>query len=168
MKKKILQLCCFSNHWGNGFEVENIDISEGKNVLDLDDNYGRDFDFILSAPPCTQFTKANNHNWVVYPELDVKIAKKCLEISLNSYKPFVLENPPGRIEKLIPALTNFRALTLNDIMTNKEWVLYSNTLLISSGLFRYRKGKSINNLTLQNRLEYPTYFIETLKQMLNL
>lgn len=162
---KVLQLCCFSNHWGQRFEVKNVDITNGDNVLDIDNMIGLDYDFILSAPPCTQFTKANQHNWELLPGTDIEIVKKCLLISEISGKPFVIENPPGRIEKLIPELVKYRQITLNDITTNKEWVLYSNMLLLKPFLKRYGR-KSISNLTKIKRLEYPPYFINYLKSQL--
>ncbi len=162
---KVLQLCMFTNHWGHEFEVESWDITNGKNVLDLDDDYGKNFDFVLSAPPCTQFTKANNHNWELVPGYDIEVVRKCLNISISAGVPFVLENPPGRIEKLIPELTQYRRLTLNDLHTNKEWILYSNIILFSPGISRYGK-KSINNFGKKKRLAYPPFFIEYLKTQL--
>jgi hypothetical protein len=157
---KILQLCCFTNHWPNTYHVESHDITNGKDVMNLPDEYGRDFDFILAAPPCTQFTKANCTKWELIPGTNLKIANKCFDICRKSGKNFVLENPPGRIEKLIPGLTQFRQLTLNDIHTNKEWVLYSNMLLLKPFTPRYGRS-SISNFGIKKRLAYPKYFINS-------
>lgn len=162
---KILQLCMFTNLWGKGFEVESWDIINGKDILDLAPGSVKNYDLILCAPPCTQFTKANQHNWVEYPEHDVMIAKHCLDLCEKSNSKFVIENPPGRIEKLVPGLKRYRVLTLNDKLTNKEWVLYSNMILLASPSKRYGK-KSISNLTKYNRLAYPQFFIDFLKQQL--
>ncbi|MHA7109351.1 hypothetical protein ACRTDU_04445 [Sunxiuqinia elliptica] len=163
-KLKILQLCMFTDHWGDEYEVESHDIINGSNVLNLPDDHGENFDFILSAPLCTQFTKANNHNWKAYPENDIAVVRKCLRISLMSHKPFVLENPPGRIETLIPELKYIRIFNLNDRDTNKEWILYGNVKIPFSPGTRYGK-KSINNLSKYNRLAYPPFFIEKMKEV---
>lgn len=162
---RILQLCMFTNHWGHGFDVESHDIENGKNVLDLDDDYGKNFDFVLGSPPCDQFTKANQHNWLELPSSHIEVAEKVFRICKKSGKPFVFENPPGRIVKLIPELGKYRVLTLNDTGTNKEWVLYSNQILFSPGVSRYGR-KSISNYGIKNRLAYPPFFIEYLKTQL--
>lgn len=164
---KILQLCCFSNKWKDSHDIENIDLSIGKDVFSLPNDYGKGFDFILAAPPCTQFTKANSSKWLEFPEDYVNIALKCFIICLESGKPWVLENPPGRITKFIEELKPYRMVTLSDIDTNKEWVLYSNILLTRPNNPRYGK-KSINNFGIVKRNEYPRYFYEYLEQQLNL
>lgn len=161
---RVLQLCMFTNHWGSDFDVESYDIRNGKNVLDLPDCYGNDFDFILSAPPCTQFTKVNNRNWLDNPFQDIEIVRKCLRISLLSHKPFVLENPPGRLTRLVPELEYIRLFNLNDLQTNKEWILYGNVKIPFSPGCRYGK-KTINNLTVTKRLAYPKFFIDRMKDI---
>lgn len=163
----ILQLCCFTNHWGSDCFVESIDLSKGRDVMYLPWDYARGFDFVLAAPPCTQFTKANWQNWVEYPSYDIAVAEKCLSLCLASNAKWVFENPPGRIEKLIPVLKQYRVLTLFDKVTNKEWVLYSNLLLLNPGLKRYGRS-SISNLTKHNRLAYPKWFVQYLAANLGL
>jgi hypothetical protein len=147
----ILQLCCFTNQWSDCHQVESIDIRFGKNVLDTPPDYGVNFDLVVSAPPCDQFTKAGSMFWKPYPWDYIQIAQKCLDVSLNSGKDWILENPPGRIEKFIPALTQFRRITWNCPEYNKEYVLYSNMLLLTPYTIRYGKGTSINNRTKKQR-----------------
>ena len=77
---KILQLCCVSNLWPSDYEVDSIDIKNGSDVLSLPRDYGKNYDLICSAPPCDQFTKANNHNWEIYPDYFVSVAKSCFDI----------------------------------------------------------------------------------------
>lgn len=166
-KYQVLQLCCFTNHWGSNFDVCSVDVKMGSDVLELDILCGSGYDFVLSAPPCTQFTKANQQNWVDYPSYDIRLAKRCLEISELSGRPWILENPPGRIEKLIPELTKYRRLTLFDITTNKEWVLYSNMLLFKPETKRYGR-KCVSNGSKNTRLAYPKYFIDFVKYQLYL
>jgi site-specific DNA-cytosine methylase len=154
----------FTNHWGSEFEVESHDIINGKDVFDLPDDYGKNYDFVLCAPPCTQFTKVNNHNWLLYPFEDIEIVRKCLRICLFSHKPFILENPPGRLTRLVPELEYIKLFNLNDITTNKEWILYGNVKIPFSPGVRYGR-KTINNLTRKNRLAYPPFFIEKMKEV---
>ena len=117
---KILQLCAFNNFWSPGHEVESWVIKFNKNVLDLPDHYGNSFDFIISAPPCDQFTKASSWKWEVYPDHFIKIANKCLTIQLQSNKPWVMESVPGRIETFIPELKYHRITSWRSPNTNKE------------------------------------------------
>lgn len=168
MKKlKILCLCIFSNKFSIDCDVTNYDISIGKEIFYCNDSEGKDYDLILAAPPCTQFTKANNKNWQEFPEKEINIVLKCLLICIKSKKPWILENPPGRIEKLIPELKQFRQITLSDKETNKEWVLYSNLPLTRPNNNRYGK-KSINNFGKIKRNEYPEYFYEYIESQIKL
>jgi hypothetical protein len=162
---RILQLCCFSNLWPTDYDVVNIDLSTGLNVLDLPFDYGKDFDFIISAPPCTQFTKANSSHWVENPLMDIAIVQHCLAISLLSGKPFILENPPGRLDKLLPVITKYRKICLSDIASNKEWVLYSNMKLIRPSNARYGKA-IVSSKSKRDKLIYPQYFIDYCNQQL--
>lgn len=157
---KILQLCCFTNLWSKNHYVESIDLRLGKNVFDIAPDYGKKFDLIVSAPPCDQFTKANAQNWVNNPSMYLSIAYKCFLISLNSNKYWILENPPGRIDKLIPELKPFRRVTWVCPQFNKEYVLYSNMLLLKAYTQRYGKGTSINNLTKKQREAWLPELVE--------
>lgn len=137
---KILQLCCFSNLWQPGHIVESVDLKLQTDVLYLPQDYGKKFDLVCAAPPCDQFTKANSSNWVVYPDQFIRIAKHCFDICRSTGALWFLENPPGRIETFIPALTKFRILTWSGSLTNKEYVLYSNFLIMPLFVPRYGKA----------------------------
>lgn len=156
---KILQLCCFTNLWPPHHEVTSIDLRNNCNVLNLPSNSGKDFDLVVAAPPCTQFTKANSPNWTVYPEEDVLIAEKCLEICQSTSSFWFLENPPGRIEEFIPALKQFRVLNWRGAFSNKEYILYSNFLIMAPTERRY--GKNHRPWTKQAREAWLPDMIQT-------
>ena len=160
----ILQLCCFTDLWHSMHEICSIDLKTGNNVLDLADDFGREFDLIVSAPPCTQFTKANSHAWSKNPELYIAIAKKCFTISILSGTFWLLENPPGRIETFIPALTSYRMLTWHGYRTNKEYVVYSNFLILSYGR-RYGK-QSVSNYSKRVAEKWQPDFIADIERSL--
>ena len=136
---KILQLCFVSDYWSKNHEVESWDIKTGKNVLDIPDYYGKNFDLIFASPPCDQFTKANSYNWCEYPRQFINIAQKCFDICIQSGNIWIFENPPGRIEKFIPALTKYRLVTWSGYLTNKEYILYGNILIMTVMNQRYGK-----------------------------
>lgn len=127
---RILQLCCFTDLWNSKHEVISIDIKNGIDIFSLSDYIGREFDFIVAAPPCDQFTVANNRNWLYNPKPFIDIAKKCYSICINSYTSWLLEQPPGRIEKFIPELKNYRIGTWQSQLTTKKHIIYSNMLFI--------------------------------------
>lgn len=164
---KILQLCCVSNLWPSEFQVDSIDIKTGSDVLLLPDDIGKKYDLICSAPPCDQFTKANNHNWEIYPDYFISVAEKCLSISINSGKYWFLENPPGRIEKLIPALKNYRLMTWQGTRTNKEYVIYGNFLIMSNKVKRYFKPGTINNYSKDKRELWQPDFIQDITRSIS-
>jgi len=159
---KILQLCFFSNLWPEHFEVTSIDIKFGLNVLDLSSDFGKEFDIIVAAPPCVQFTKANSLRWEVSPDYFILVASKCLSICCNSGKPWVFENPPGRIEYFLPALIKFRICTWHGYVTNKEYVVYSNMLLLFNYAPRYGKPGSVNNYSKTKRELWQSDFFNSL------
>jgi len=136
---KILQLCCFTNLWGPEHIVESIDIKHGRNIFTIPDDYGKNFDLVCAAPPCDQFTKANVTRWNSYPDHFIKIAKKCFKICRSTSGLWFLENPPGRIERFLPALTPFRTATWSGNCSNKEYVLYSNFIIFMNSVERYGK-----------------------------
>ena len=161
----ILQLCCFTDLWNSINEICSMDKKTGNDVLDLPDDFGKQFDLIVSAPPCTQFTKANNTRWLPYPELDIIIAKKCFDISIQSGALWLLENPPGRIETFLPGLTAYRMVTWSGLRTNKEYVLYSNFLILTSGP-RYGKPDSTLNLSKRQREKWQPDLIADIERSL--
>ena len=157
---KILQLCFFTNLWPSDQKVLSIDTKFGLNVLNLSNNFGRQFDLILSAPPCDQFTKANSLNWSLSPDYFISVAKKCFDISTASGKPWLLENPPGRIESFLPGLRQYRITTWSGTRSNKEYVVYSNYLLIYARSSRYGKPGSNSNFSKRQREKWTPEFYE--------
>lgn len=125
----IISLFDLSGSWSDpyreaGYEVIRIDIELGIDVLEWD--YKEEVDRervrgILAAPPCDKFTAASSQYWRKYDEngktdYAVSLVRKVFEIidwSSEGREEAVfwcLENPPGRIEKLIPELVGKRVL----------------------------------------------------------
>lgn len=128
---KVLQLCCFTNLWDpDKFEVESHDTKNGKDIFDLPDDYGSQFDIIIAAPPCRQFTVANTRNWEDFPELYIRIAEKCYSICNKSGKPWILENVIGRITTFLPQLKQYRIGTWKSTTTTKKHLVFSNCLIM--------------------------------------
>lgn len=161
---KILQLCCFTNLWPHDYQITSIDLRTGSDVLDQSLDLGKNYDYIVSAPPCDQFTKANSPNWVISPDYFIKVARRCLDISLRSSKPWLLENPPGRIETFLPELTQFRIGTWHGNITNKEYIIYSNHLFMLNYCPRYGKpGSVINKSKRQREMWQPDFVSDILR-----
>lgn len=164
---KVLGLCMFTDEFSFTHEFEFIDLSLGKDIFHLSNDYGQKSDLILGAFPCNQFTKANSSRWLKNPYINIAIALKCLVICEKSGKPWILENPPGRLERLIPAFSKYRQITLSDLTTNKEWVLYSNLPLTRPNNKRYGKA-CVSNGGIVKRNTYPKYYFQYIEQQLNL
>jgi len=162
---KILQLCFINNYWRADDYVESIDIKTGSNVLDLPNDYGKSFDLVIASPPCDQFTKANTLNWIEYPDYFISVAKKCFEICISSGNPWIYENPPGRIETFVPGLKQFRIATWHGSVTNKEYIVYSNQLIIFSPVKRYGKPGSVNNFSKRKREAWQKDFFEAIQSI---
>ena len=160
----VLQLCVFTNHWGEGYEVESWDLKNGRNVYDMDLYHGRNFDIICAAPPCDQFTRANCTRWDPYPSSYVELARHCLLICLASGRKWFLENPPGRITTFLPELIPYRAATWSGPYSNKEYVVYSNFLFLYSPVKRY--GKSVIPRNKLLREEWLPEFVQALRSSL--
>lgn len=163
---KILGLCMYTDLFSFPHSFESIDISLGRDVLSLPNDYGQSFDLIVAAPPCTQFTKANSSRWLINPDVAIAVAIKCLVLCIKSGRPWFIENPPGRLPRLIPAFLPYKRITLSDIHSNKEWVIYSNLPVSRPNNSRYGK-QSISNFGLVKRNTYPLYFFTYLEQQLN-
>ena len=164
---RILELCCFTNLFGTEYDVEAWDKRNKKDIFDIPDGYPGQFDLVCAAPPCDQFTKANAHHWESYPEKYINIASRCLDLCKQTGSKWFLENPPGRIEKFIPELTQYRSLTWNSPSSNKEYVIYSNFVILQCEP-RYGKTpvKSFNNKTKKQREAWDPGLIETIKLFL--
>jgi hypothetical protein len=117
MKNIILSLFDFTGNWSrpykeNGFEVLQIDIKNGVDILKWDYTIipeNKVFG-VLAACPCTDFS-LSGAAWFKEKDNDGRTEKskqlvyKTLEI-INYFKPvfWVIENPMSRIHKLIPEL----------------------------------------------------------------
>lgn len=160
----ILQLCCFTNLWPKGCCVESWDLKNNLNVFDISPDYAKKFDLVVASPPCDQFTRANSRNWVAFPDTYIELALKCFELC-RAAPLWVLENPPGRIEKFIPALKYFRIATWHGSITNKEYIIYSNSILLLRRAVRY--GKENIPSSKVAREAWQQDFIDDLCQLLN-
>lgn len=163
---RILQLCCFSDFWEPGHQVESHDLKNGSDILNLPKDYGKNFDLVCAAPPCDQFTKANSSRWIVYPHYYVEVAQTCFNLCRSSAGFWWLENPPGRIESFVSGLTQFRMLTWSGCLTNKEYVIYSNFLIMNQYVSRY--GKSNIPRSKVEREIWQHDLIETISRNLSL
>lgn len=101
----------WSNPWKDaGWTVHQVDLQAGLDVMDLTPESYRDVDVVLAAPPCTHFTNSSTRHWKAYDAdgrttHSVALVVKTLEL-VAAWKPraWALENPPGRIRTLVPAL----------------------------------------------------------------
>ena len=102
-------------YWQAGNDVLRLDTKTGFDVEDLNvswfmENTNADFDLIFAAPPCTDFTVSGAQYWKTKDlngttaaslELVFQILK-CVEFL--GPEMWVIENPVGRLPKLIPGL----------------------------------------------------------------
>ena len=115
MTKTILSLFDYSGNWSkpyreNGYNVIQVDIKLGLNIYDLDYKNLPDIYGILAAVPCTDFSVSGARHWAAKDKdgrtaESIKLAKYTLKI-INYLEPvfWVIENPVGRISKLVPGL----------------------------------------------------------------
>jgi hypothetical protein len=167
----ILQLCCFSNLWPDYHNVESWDLRNGKDIFDIPSGHAKKFDLVAAAPPCDQFTKANAHHWEQFPEQYVKIACRAFHLCKESGGLWFLENPPGRIESFIPELKQYRVITWRSPGTNKEYIIYSNFLIMQmSAGKRYGRtpAKKFNNMTKKQREEWDPALISDIYNSIKL
>ncbi len=177
MKNTILSLFDFSGSWSkpykqNGFEVIQIDLKKGIDLLHFDykkiDKHC--IKGILAAPPCTHFTRASQHLWNQYDIIgktaaSIQLVEKTLEI-VNYFNPdfWAVENPPGRIEKLIPQLKNLRLMSFHPYFYgdaySKYTILYGNfnNFLIRCEVkkeYAVKDKKGTKPMQQYHRPEYP-------------
>jgi hypothetical protein len=117
MKKTILSLFDYSGRWSrpykeNGYDVFQVDIKLGIDILELQPEdlpfesvYG-----ILAAPPCTDFAGSGAQYWKAKDddgrtEASLALVRKTLDF-VDVYDPkfWALENPVGRLPRLVPRL----------------------------------------------------------------
>jgi len=113
--KTILSLFDYSGNWSRpyreaGYNVIQVDIKLGQNILTWDYTQIKDVYGILAAVPCTDYA-LSGAAWFAAKDKDGrteesnKLVKKTLEI-INYFNPafWVIENPMSRIHKLNPEL----------------------------------------------------------------
>jgi len=123
--KKILSLMDFTGNWVKpyheaGYETIQIDIKHGDNVLDIDEDWVADngpFHGILAAPPCDHFSVSGARWWAEKDrdgrtEEGVRLANHTIDIIEWCVRHgdvgfWAIENPVGRINKLVPRLKNW-------------------------------------------------------------
>lgn len=176
MKNIILSLFDYSGNWSepyknNNFEVIQIDEKLGTNILDWDYkiiNKDRIFG-ILAAPPCTDFSLSGACWWKEkdkkgITKKSIDLVKKTLEI-INYFNPnfWALENPVGRIEKLIPELKSKKMITFNpcdfgDPYTKKT-ILYGvfNPWLIQNPVKPVKGSHSLDSYLQKKGIKLPCY-----------
>lgn len=109
----------WSRPWRATHRVVRWDLQAGFDVLDCQpDMYDR-VDCVLAAPPCTHFTKAGARWW---PACDqdgrtdqhVALVNHVLDL-VEAWRPrvFALENPVGRLPRLVPRLTDYPRFTFH-------------------------------------------------------
>lgn len=116
-KGTILSLCDYTGSWPQpyldaGYDVIQIDIKHGSDVLELATDISDlpAIRGILAAPPCTDFSVSGAQYWQTKDkngrtDQSIAIVRACLSI-ITQVKPvwWALENPVGRIAKLVPEL----------------------------------------------------------------
>lgn len=126
MVKRLLSLFDYSGNWSEpyknaGWEVTQIDIKLNDNILiwnyrQFPRNY---FNGILATVPCTDFSKAGVSFWKNKDEdgqtlESIALTYKTLAI-IQYFAPnlqfWVIENPVGRIHKLVEEISQFRLIT---------------------------------------------------------
>jgi len=121
MTKTILSLFDRTGNWSQpyrdaGYNVIQVDIQLGHDIMTFDHKAIGPVHGILAAPPCTDFSSSGARWW---PAKDadgstaysVRLAERTLEI-ITDLQPewYAIENPVGRIERLVPALKGQRNL----------------------------------------------------------
>ena len=111
----IVSLFDYSGVWSapyreSGYRVVQVDIQLGRDVYDPRLNTLWPVHGVLAAPPCTDFARAGAR-WFSEKDSDgrtaesVRLVRRTLDL-ITRWRPFwwALENPPGRIQNLIPEL----------------------------------------------------------------
>lgn len=111
----LLSLFDHSGNWSKpyrdaGWNVVQVDIKNGIDILTFNYRKYRRFDGILLAPPCTDFSLSGAQYWPIKDAdgrtaYSVSLVRKGLEI-VDYFNPdfWGLENPLGRISKCVPEL----------------------------------------------------------------
>lgn len=115
MTRTIISLYDYTGNWSSpyrdaGYEVIQVDIKLGTDIYDFEP---RNAHGVLAAPPCTDFAgsgaqwwRAKNHDGRTAES--VRLMKRTLEV-INLCNPewWALENPVGRLNRLLPELQEY-------------------------------------------------------------
>lgn len=176
-RQTILSLFDYTGNWSEpyrlaGYDVKIIDVKRGTDIMTW--YYKRikknSVIGILAAPPCTHFTKASSLNWESYDkegltQYSVNLVIKILEIVLYFNPQFwAIENPPGRLTKLLPRLSKYRLLNFSPSEYGdpiyKYTILYGvfNSFLIKSyvkPIYQLQRKKGCKSLNDYYKKEFP-------------
>jgi hypothetical protein len=111
----ILSLFDYTGNWSSpyrehGYNVVQVDIKHGQDIMTWDYRYLHDVHGILAAVPCTDFA-ASGARWFAEKDTDgrtaksIALVKKTLEI-IDFFQPawWAIENPVGRMNTLVPEM----------------------------------------------------------------
>lgn len=160
----ILSLFDYTGNWSkpyrdNGYKVIQIDIKLGTDILTFNYQAIPEVYGILCAVPCTDFA-VSGARWFAEKDRDgrtqksIELVKKSLEI-INYFNPhfWALENPVGRIHKLIPQLGKplliFNPCDYGDAYTKKTCLWGKFNIPIENPVqpvYHYSAGKKSSHL----------------------
>ncbi len=157
--KTILSLFDYTGNWVrpyrlHGYNIWQIDIKLGVDITTWDYTGLSEIHGILIAVPCDHFAGSGARWWVEKDrdgrtEEGIRLVKKSLEI-VEYFKPhfWALENPVGRIHKLVPKLGKpkliFNPCDYGDAYTKKTCLWGDFSIPIKSPVepeYYYSKGK---------------------------
>lgn len=114
----ILSLFDYTGNWSSpyrehGYNVVQVDIKHGQDIMSWDYRYLADVHGILAAVPCTDFA-VSGARWFAEKDVDgrtaksVALVKKTLEI-VDFFQPawWAIENPVGRMNTLVPEMEQY-------------------------------------------------------------
>jgi hypothetical protein len=112
----ILDLCGGTGSWSKpykdaGYEIINVDTLYGRDVRTFEPP--KNVHGVLAAPPCTEFAVSGARWWAEKPpellEEAIDIVRACLNIiNIASPKWWALENPVGRLPRMVPELGKWK------------------------------------------------------------
>lgn len=114
---RIVSLFDASGTWSKpytmaGYEVIQVDLSRGQDIMTWEPPEGR-VHGVLAAPPCTHFTGAGARHWHAFDssgktKASVALLYRTLSLIIQMEPEWwVLENPVGRLNSLVPELADF-------------------------------------------------------------
>lgn len=117
--KRIVSLFDYSGNWVSpyreaGYQVVQIDLKLGRDVLTLSTRNRSDIYGVLAAPPCTDFAGSGARWWADKDANgetaeSVALVEHTLDL-IKAWNPvfWALENPVGRLPRLVPRLGEWR------------------------------------------------------------